>query len=857
MTPTVDKQPGRAGQVPRKIVLEPSKGIPRYEDLISLRVLERSPTVALPMNTVKDQVTTTTGYARPTVDNPGPEHEAAIEEIEEFFDGNFNANSQEFDNLLKLWVNDILSPDAGVLEKVPTEPDADGTRWLAELYHLDGITMTKQLDQHGVIPEPPAPAFWQFAPRSALPFHSWDDVIRKLGHRDVVFQYGRRQHEPIPFSRDQIVWTETNPRPETGYGFGLVQQVKRWAEILLNVDVSNRRYFADNEIPQGILSIASGSQQELDRNRAYFQDTIKGETDHILPIFDAMPDEIGWFPIQGSPEELQFLDSQQWYHKLVWYLFGLNQNEIGDSGDVNQSIGQEHSRQVFRQTTRPLLDVLERAINVEILPAMEAYWRVDGEIEWVFETEHEQMQELERRRQAEDLSANLRTPNEIRRERGEEEVPWGDMPAEAVTAFVRANPGWVAEEWGGVEDAPSDGLGGMDMFSTRPTEDVVDVDGGAIEDLEAGSGNCQPGLGAETHQDDTGEIGEEFPAVADLVDGLQGEVGRQLEHAIEDLEAAIEDAWPEEVDEDRSPAVDLDDIVNELSVGDQLLEPVVEHNTAAMQASADQEADRLEEDLEEHYALVPEVAEIGIDFDLTNTFAWEAMRRRAAQNMVSVEQTVRDRVRNVLLQVAEEGVDGDKGVGAATQALRESVTEISDNHSRLVARTELPQASREGTQALGEATDVVGGKRWLASNDGRSRPWHDAMHDEVVGIDDSWTVPSGWQGEPHYQPNDYPRAAHTVGEDQPFNCRCVQQSVLEEDLPDDVQSLTELHGVDVEIHVTDRQLEVWREHARPGETMGDLLERIDANYSRNQGAPEKLGIGKEAYYRWIKTFDVY
>ncbi|MFW5896311.1 MAG: phage portal protein, partial [archaeon] len=323
LTPTVDTQPGRAGQIPRQFVLEPSKGIPRYEDLLSLRVIERSPTIALPMNTVKDQITTTSWTIRPTVENPTTAHNEAADEIETFLDGNFNANNESFNHLVKKWVNDILSPDSGVIEKVPTEPDS-GERWLAELYHLDGITMTKQVDDHGVIPEPPEAAYWQFAPRSALPFHSWDDVIRRLGHRDVIFNYGRRQHKPIPFSRDQVIWTETNPRPETGYGFGVVQQARRWAEILLNVDVSNRLYFAENEVPKGILTIAAGSQQELDRSRAYFQDTIKGETDHIIPMFDAKPEDIDYKPIQGTPEELQCLESQQWYHKLVWYVFGLN-----------------------------------------------------------------------------------------------------------------------------------------------------------------------------------------------------------------------------------------------------------------------------------------------------------------------------------------------------------------------------------------------------------------------------------------------------------------------------------------------------------------------------------------------------
>ncbi|MCU4743474.1 phage portal protein [Natronoglomus mannanivorans] len=847
LTPSTDTD-ARAGQIPRQMTLEPSKGIPRYEDLIGLRVIERSPTVSLPMNTVKDQVTTTDWHVQPTVDNPTSAHNEAADEITEFLDGNFNANNEEFDHLIKKVVNDILSPDTGVIEKVPTAGDGD-ERWLAELYHLDGITMTKQLDKHGVMPEPPSPAYWQFSPRSAMKHHSWDDVIDKLGSPDVAMNYGRNQHDPIPFSRDQITWIETNPRPETQYGYGIVQQARRWAEILLNVDVSNRTYFADNEIPKGILTIAAGSQQELDRSRAYFQDTIKGETDHIIPMFDAPPDAVDYKPIQGTPEELQFLDSQQWYHKLVWFLFGLNQGEIGDSAEVNRSTAEEHSRQVFRQTTRPMLDVIEKPFNVQILPAMEAYWRVDGELEFVFEVEHEQMQELERRRQSEDLANNVTTPNAIRRDRGEEELPWGDVPKDVITSMARKHPEWALEHWGGVdgEDLPDPGVGG-DLFgsSSRSPRTSTSTDS-ETETQERGTGNSTPAL--EAH--DEGEIGDEFPGVADLIGNLEGEVARQIETELEDLEDVVEERWPEDPDDDRSVMVDVDGMVQDIQLQDVLLDPVVEANSVAMQESADQEADRLEEELEDRFGLVPEVAEVSIDFDLSDTFAWEAMRRRATTNMVSVEETVRNQIRNVLLDVATDG----GGVGDVTAALRERVEEISDNHSRLIARTELPQASREGTQALGEATDVVGGKRWNATNDSQSRPWHAAMDDVVVGIDDSWTVPAGWEGAPDYQPSDYPRVAHVVGEDHPFNCRCVQQNVLEEDLPDDVQSLTDFRGVSVDLQVTSRQFEVWQEHARDGEDMATLLHRIANENSARQGH-KLLSVSSATYYDWLGSFGI-
>jgi len=827
-----------------------------FEDLLSLRVLERQPTVALPMDIIKSQTTSTEWGIRPTVESPTTAHEEAADEIETFLDGGFNANEEEFNHLLKLWVTDLLSADAGTLELVPGKAAGDGARWLTEIYHLDGITMTKDLDRHGVVPEPPKPAYYQFAPRNALPHATWSDVIETLASREtysVLRGYGRRQHEPVEFSRDQVVWVERNPQTATQYGFGKVQAVRHWAEILLNVDISNASYFSEHEIPQGILSIAANSETEIKRHRAYFRDTIRGETDHVAPTIDAHPEEVSWTPIQGTPEELQFLDSQQWYHKLVWYLFGLNQNEIGDSGDVNQSIGEEHSRQVFRQTTKPLLDDLGEAINDEILPAMKAYWRVDGELEFFWNHDHEQMQALKRQRQTKDLKNSLTTPNEIRHERGEEEVPWGDMPLEAVTAFVRKHPEYVAEEWGGLEDVPSGGLGDLDVFGGGGNADDSSTDRAQSDDVDDAGGSGNPITGPiQAHDDDeeVGEIGDEFPGVAELIGDLSSEVGRQIQTELEDLSEDIADAWPDDPDEDRGALVDVDSIVDDVQLKDGLVDPVVESNTAAMQAAADQEADRLEDDLDEHFGLVPEVAQIDLDFDLTDTFAWEAMRRRAAKNMVSVEDTIKEQVRTTLLDVADEG----GGVDDATQALRDRADGISDSHSRLIARTELPQASREGTQALGEATDVVGGKDWIPTLDANTRPWHAAMDDtDPIDVDDSWTVPSGWQGEPDHQPSDYPRTAYTVGEDQPFNCRCLSQMVLDEDMPEDVDVLDALDGVSVELHVTGRQFEVWREHAALGEDLAGLLERVADECSARE-AHQRLGISTATWYDWADAF---
>jgi hypothetical protein len=157
-----------------------------------------------------------------------------------------------------------------------------------------------------------------------------------------------------------------------------------------------------------------------------------------------------------------------------------------------------------------------------------------------------------------------------------------------------------------------------------------------------------------------------------------------------------------------------------------------------------------------------------------------------------------------------------------------------------------------GSQALAESSDLIAGKGWNATDDGRIRSWHAAMDGEVVPKEDSFIVPSVSTGPDETQPSDYPREAFKVGDDQPFNCRCVQEPVLEEDMPDDVRSLNALAGVRAwpVPKDSDRMREVLKSFAAPGHGIKRLLESsLDAFGSVNSACDE-LGISTATWYQW-------
>ena len=147
------------------------KGIPRYDDLLTTRFLEQTPTVSLPMNTAKKQARAIPWSFEPTVDKPTATHNMMADRIAEFIDGEFNENGDTWDQLLSAVLNDSISIDTGAVEFVPTDSPVEHpqtgepTYWLSEVYTVDGTIVTKNLDEYDRMPNHRNPRFSSGATR--------------------------------------------------------------------------------------------------------------------------------------------------------------------------------------------------------------------------------------------------------------------------------------------------------------------------------------------------------------------------------------------------------------------------------------------------------------------------------------------------------------------------------------------------------------------------------------------------------------------------------------------------------------------------------------------------------------------
>lgn len=804
------------GQRTRHFYETHGHGIPRMDDLLAIRQMERRHTVQIPMETILKQVTTTNWAIQPSVDDPTETHRDAAESAEAFFQGDFNDKGETFDQFLKQWVRDTISINSGVVELVPTEPDSNGNQWLGQMYVRDGATFTKDVDIHDRLPEPPTPAYYQFGQNMIGGVGvARDQSIQELIDETNWAQRVIRSHEPIKFSRDQIAWMSENPVSYDPYGFGRVQTIKHLVEILINQDLSNKNYFTTNEVPDGMLSLVEANQDQVKRFREDWKNEIQGER-HKMAIVGG---EVDWTPFRANPEELQFLESQEWYNQLVWMAFGLGPNEVGHVDDVNRATAQEQSATIFRKTTKPLLELIANEINREILPKMREYWIADGEIEFCWEIHNHDVEAIERRKQHEDLQHNVATINDVRKQRGKDEVMWGDLPADALKALARKHPEWFAEQVG-IEEPPED-------VSTLLSADAPV----GMERSDDGTD-----AGGQGDFSDRG-LSHNEALYPEATEQLTAGFGSVLDRMHDDLEPIVEDVFPEESDGDAQVNVDV--VVDAIDIAGELESHAIDAEAGVLQSAVDEEASELEAAIEEHLDVSPaDVKEIEIDFDVEDTFAYQQLVQRTRQQMLDSERTMGRITRNALL-------DADS-VADAKDRLQDAVDDMSEGHAEVIARTQLNSAGRHGSQALAESTDVIGGKQWHATEDGRERSWHGAMDGEIVEKDQDFVVPD--TGDPK-QPDDYPRSTHVVGEDHPYNCRCRQSAVLDSDMTTDAVELDATSDVvSVELSITERQYEVYREHGEAGESFADTWCRLRDTMSVSEIANDICSSA--TVYKW-------
>lgn len=281
------------------------------------------------------------------------EQEAVKEEIKiakEFLD-HPNDNQESIKDILRAFLKDILELDAGTIVKVFSKDSYDfdhlepksgapllkpvGHRKMLEIYARDGSSFLAEVDKFGF-----KKGWWQYSYQ--IPAH------------------------PMWFNRDEIIYKTKNPRSMSPYGYSPLQAILDVVKSLHYSILYNRKFFEENAIPPGVLSVEDIEENELKDLREYWTRELVGKP-HKMPIVNK---KLTYVPYYVNNRDLEFLESQKWYFKLCISAFDLTPAELGFTEDVNKSTGASQTEVIKRKGIRPLIDLIERAVTEEIFPEL-------------------------------------------------------------------------------------------------------------------------------------------------------------------------------------------------------------------------------------------------------------------------------------------------------------------------------------------------------------------------------------------------------------------------------------------------------------------------------------------------------
>jgi len=382
----------------------PKYGLPRWStgQLLSIRMVARNGFGSICNDAVVDRVASMPWDIVPKV---GAEYNKKhVEEIKKFFE-NPNQNDESFVSILRGLTRGILETDDGAVEKVfdkyeetttqlgsdrlTVKVPAKGAK-LTEMFVMDGSTLCKIVDEHGYLM-----GYWQ-VPNLA---------------------------KSVYFDKRQIVYMMLNPIPGSVYGRSPFMAIVEELEILKKALRFNAAFFKNFAFP-GLHLDYKEPKSEADLNRAYEEliANYAGEDRAWRPFVTAGGAEIK--TIAPTPENLQAIQLQQLYQKIVMAKLKVTPAMLGFTEDVNRATAISQKREFRDRTLLPLLRTIEYHLNTQVVSE---FGYDDVEFQFIAETDIDD--ELQRARIDEIyLKTGSLTVNEIRERMGLEPVAWGEVP---------------------------------------------------------------------------------------------------------------------------------------------------------------------------------------------------------------------------------------------------------------------------------------------------------------------------------------------------------------------------------------------------------------------------------------------
>ena len=729
-----------------KFLYKPPFGYPRFANMTYIRYLAQTPYCEMCIKTIIDEISAVEWDILPTKGLEDEADEAEIEDIKNFF-LNPNTNRETFEQVfVKMPVRDLLEVNSGILNKVYNMKED-----LVEVVARDGATFTRNPDVHGM---------YTNRDDIILPNKIVDDSIGQeymnpwtemtttsARERAAYFQYGWIAGPiPIPFGRKEIIWIEGMKRTDDHYGYSPVQILAKNLQMLLYMIESDLEYYNDNNVPKGIIGLDDSDADEIEAFKDQWFETQRTKDEfgnwkkimNKVPITNKTPK---FTRIEFSASEMQVIEKQRWYTKMVWASFGVTGVELGYTEDAKGSANQIVQSKVFRKKgINPILRNLEASYNVHIVSEFNFWGTIKTKKGKAikkpkYEFKFKQFDVDDERQKAELYKIQLetfRTVNEVRKDEGLEPVEGGD---DAPTLANKQNNSF------NFGDMNPDGT---PKPKPKPGDDEGD-DGSSNDDDDDDPGTTKI---PNVDQNPEGDKRNQKAASADpaknplLMAENERPVGwdklaKAIEYVMQQNQLEIIKIMKSEM----QPPV-LNQIKAQLAAKEEKgLNEIIDKIKAFLGVGAlKQVSDAI---IRNNYMKGWDEAEKDLNMNMVpDQNAIDYIQKYTYENIKGMNEDIAGKLRQVMQRGFMDGSTVDE-----MKAEIKNVFDVGDNRAEMIARTETNRAANVGRLQGYQKSGVKGNKVYSAHMDNRTSALCKRLNGQEQPLDDQFDDPKGeWKG---------------------------------------------------------------------------------------------------------------
>lgn len=311
--------------------------------------------------------------------------------------------SKDLDDLITGAVFDMLGPGQAYWQLHPSE---DSQYPVVALSNLDALTVRHNVDRHGV---------WQDPPFYQAPGAFSSDGVGTLGQIDPT---------ELKHSQLAVMHYPRGERPYEFYPRSPSLQVKEWLEILANSTTHHNRFYADNQIPPGLIQVMGASNVQDVKEK--IQNASGDPRD--VPVIGG-DGGAQWLELGGTAVNLNIIEEQRWFFNMCLGALGLGKHELGFTEDANRSNGEIEATRIYKRIAGPFSKQFERAFR-HIAEQFEVYTALDQPFDIRLRFTDPREEHAREQRLREMWQAGGLTYRQYVRRRGDEDLADEDMTVE-------------------------------------------------------------------------------------------------------------------------------------------------------------------------------------------------------------------------------------------------------------------------------------------------------------------------------------------------------------------------------------------------------------------------------------------